>query len=83
MSPLRRTLNQGLFGATLGFFMGCAAVALFGSAASRFQEVMHLSPIMVGLLAATPALSGSLPRISPISTVTFAAHILSPGRMAA
>lgn len=63
MSQLKGTPNQGLFGATLGFFIGFAAVALFGPTASRFQEVMHLSPLMVGLLVATPALSGSLLRI--------------------
>lgn len=63
MSQLKGTPRQGLFGATLGFFVGFAAVAVFGPAASRFQEVMHLSPILVGLLIATPALSGSLLRI--------------------
>lgn len=55
--------RQGLFGATLGFFAGFAAVSLFGPTASRFQEVMQLSPILVGLLVAAPSLSGSLLRI--------------------
>lgn len=63
MNPLKGTPAQGLFGATLGFFVGFAAVALFGPTASRFQQVMHLGPMMVGLLVATPALSGSLLRI--------------------
>lgn len=54
---------QGLFGATLGFFAGFAAVALFGPTASRFQEAMGLSPMAVGFLVAMPALSGSLLRI--------------------
>ncbi len=53
----------GLFAATLGFFIGFAAVALFGPTAKRFQEVMELSPMMVGFLVAAPALSGSLLRI--------------------
>jgi NNP family nitrate/nitrite transporter-like MFS transporter len=53
----------GLFGATLGFFIGFAAVALFGPTARRFQEVMELTPMMVGFLVAAPALSGSLLRI--------------------
>jgi NNP family nitrate/nitrite transporter-like MFS transporter len=57
------TPNQGLWAATLAFFVGFAAVALFGPTASRFQEVMHLSPLMVGFLVAAPALSGSLLRI--------------------
>ncbi len=57
------TPNQSLLAATLGFFFGFAAVALFGPTASRFQEVMHLSPLMVAFLVAAPALSGSLLRI--------------------
>lgn len=63
MNQLRGTPNQSLLAATLGFFAGFAAVALFGSTAGRFQEVMHLSPVMVGFLVAAPALSGSLLRI--------------------
>jgi NNP family nitrate/nitrite transporter-like MFS transporter len=59
----RGTPKQALFGATLGFFFGFAAVALFGPTAKRFQEVMHLGPIMVAVLVAAPALSGSLLRI--------------------
>ena len=54
---------QALFAATLGFFTGFAAVALFGPTASRFQQLMRLSPMAVGLLVAMPALSGSLLRI--------------------
>lgn len=53
---LRGSPSQGLLGATLGFFVGFAAVALFGPTASRFQEVMHLSPMAVGFLVAMPAL---------------------------
>jgi NNP family nitrate/nitrite transporter-like MFS transporter len=63
MRQLKGTPNAGLLGATLGFFFGFAAVALFGPTASRFQEVMHLSPVLVGLLVAMPSLSGSLLRI--------------------
>jgi NNP family nitrate/nitrite transporter-like MFS transporter len=55
--------KQGLFSATLGFFAGFAAVALFGTTASRFNEVMTLTPVMIGLLVAIPSLSGSLLRI--------------------
>lgn len=55
--------RAGLFAATLGFFIGFAAVALFGPTAKRFQDVMELSPMMVGFLVAMPALSGSLLRI--------------------
>jgi NNP family nitrate/nitrite transporter-like MFS transporter len=55
--------QQGLFGATMGFFAGFAAVALFGPTASKFNEVMQLSPLMIGFLVAIPSLSGSLLRI--------------------
>lgn len=60
---LKGTPTQGLFGATVGFFAGFAAVALFGPTASRFNEVMQLDAALVGLLVAIPALSGSLLRI--------------------
>lgn len=60
---LRGTPSQGLWGATLGFFFGFAAVALFGPTAARFQQVMGLSPMAVGFLVAMPSLSGSLLRI--------------------
>ncbi len=59
----RGTPRSGLIGATLGFFVGFAAVALFGPTARRFQEVMELTPLMVGFLVAMPALSGSILRI--------------------
>jgi len=55
--------NAGLFGATLGFFAGFAAVALFGPTASKFKDIMALTPTMIGLLVAAPSLSGSLLRI--------------------
>ena len=63
MAQIKGTPRQALFAATMGFFVGFAAVALFGPTASRFQAVMHLSPLMVGFLVAAPALSGSLLRI--------------------
>lgn len=63
MKELKGTPSQGLFGATVGFFAGFAAVALFGPTASRFNEVMQLDPLLLGLLIAIPSLSGSLLRI--------------------
>ncbi|MBI3011428.1 MAG: MFS transporter [Candidatus Omnitrophica bacterium] len=60
---LEGTPNQALVGATLGFFIGFAAVALFGPTVERFRQVMGLGPIQVGFLVAMPALSGSLFRI--------------------
>ena len=63
MGKVKGTPAQGLTGATLGFFIGFAAVALFGPTAAKFQNVMHLSPMAVGFLVAMPSLSGSLLRI--------------------
>lgn len=55
--------HLGLTGATLGFFVGFGAVALFGPTAVRFRDAMELSPMALGFLVAMPALSGSLLRI--------------------
>lgn len=60
---LKGNPQQGLFGATLGFFIGFAAVALFGVTAQKLREVMGLTPVMVGFLVAIPSLTGSLLRI--------------------
>ncbi|MBN1650598.1 MAG: MFS transporter [Bacteroidales bacterium] len=57
------TPNLGLLGTTLGFFFGFAAVSLYGPTAIKFKEAMNLTPAMMGLLVAIPALSGSLLRI--------------------
>jgi NNP family nitrate/nitrite transporter-like MFS transporter len=63
MEKLKGSPKEGLFGATLGFFIGFAAVSLFGPTAQKFEEVMKLTPVMVGFLVAMPSLSGSLLRI--------------------
>ncbi len=55
--------ERGLAGATLGFFVGFAAVALLGPIAHRLQFEIGLSPIQLGLALAAPMLSGSLLRI--------------------
>lgn len=55
--------TRGLAGTTLGFFFGFAAVALYGPTAIKFKEAMDLTPALLGLLIAIPALSGSLLRI--------------------
>ena len=66
-SPLSGVLEgnprQGLIMGTWGFFIGFAAVALYGPAAHAFQQSMGLSPLLVGLLVAAPQLTGSLLRI--------------------
>lgn len=63
MITVKGNSSQGLWGATLGFFIGLAAVSLFGPTASKFKDIMNLTPVMVGFLVAMPSLSGSLLRI--------------------
>jgi NNP family nitrate/nitrite transporter-like MFS transporter len=53
----------GLAMGTWGFFIGFAAVALYGPAAKYFQEQMQLGGLALGLLVAAPQLTGSLLRI--------------------
>jgi len=55
--------TAGLVMGTWGFFVGFAAVALYGPAAKYFQEQMQLSGLALGLLVAAPQLTGSLLRI--------------------
>ena len=55
--------RDGLIGATLGFFIGFAAVALFGPTANKLNDIMRLAPVTIGFLVAMPSLSGSLLRI--------------------
>ena len=63
MKQIKGSPSAGLFGATLGFFVGFAAVALFGPTAKQFREILDLTPLQTGLLIAMPSLSGSLLRI--------------------
>jgi NNP family nitrate/nitrite transporter-like MFS transporter len=60
---IKGTPRLGLIGATAGFFVGFAAVALFGPTALRFRDALDLTPLSLGFLVAMPALSGSLLRI--------------------
>ncbi len=62
MSKIRGNPDLGGMSATVGFFIGFAAVSLFGVTASKIKEVMSISPILLGLLISIPALSGSLLR---------------------
>src|SRR5579884_4561791 len=55
--------KRGLAGATLGFFVGFAAVALFGPMTQRLRAELSLSPVTLGFALASPLLSGSLLRI--------------------
>ncbi len=63
MDRVKGTPRAALGAATAGFFVGFAAVALFGPTAAHFTAAMALSPLAVGFLVAAPALSGSLLRI--------------------
>ncbi len=61
---LKGNPNRGLTGATLGFFIGFAAVSLYGPTSAVFKEAfLNLNPVLLALLIAAPNLSGSLLRI--------------------
>ncbi len=63
LGQVRGTPTQGLIGATVGFFVGFAAVSLFGPTVRYLQEAAGLSAGLAGLLISVPSLSGSLLRI--------------------
>jgi NNP family nitrate/nitrite transporter-like MFS transporter len=48
---------------TLAFFAGFAGVSAFGPIVANLKQSMELNPLLVGLLAASPALTGSLLRV--------------------
>ena len=60
---IRGSKQQALWLATMAFFGGFAGVAIFGPLVPRFQELMGLSPLQAGTLAAAANLTGSLLRI--------------------
>ena len=55
--------EKALFWTTLAFFGGFAGVSAFGPIVSRLKEALGLSPMLMGLMVASPALTGSLLRI--------------------
>ncbi|MCX7870846.1 MAG: MFS transporter [bacterium] len=57
------TPMEGLIGATVGFFIGFAAVSLFGPVAKEFKQLLNLNAFQAGMLVAIPMLTGSLLRI--------------------
>ncbi len=57
------TRHQAGILATLGFFGGFAGVSVFGPLVPKFADLLHLSPLAAGILAAMPSLTGSLLRI--------------------
>lgn len=48
---------------TLAFFAGFAGVSAYGPILAKLKETMTMSPLLLGLLASCPALTGSLLRI--------------------
>ena len=63
MNRIQGSPQKALWSATLGFFVGFAAVALFASSANQLGHVLGLGPLAIGFLVAVPSLSGSLLRI--------------------
>ncbi|MCL4493382.1 MAG: MFS transporter [Firmicutes bacterium] len=57
-----RPWNQVLW-PTMAFFMGFAGLSIYGPLVPKFVQLMHLSPLKAGILAAVPNLSGALLRI--------------------
>lgn len=47
----------------LAFFAGFAGVSAFGPILAKLKEIMTMSPLLLGLLASCPTLTGSLLRI--------------------
>ena len=62
-AKVRGSRNQAMWLATLGFFGGFAGVSVFGPLVPKFKDLLDLSPFAAGMLAAIPALTGSLLRI--------------------
>lgn len=59
----RGTKWQGLAMSTIGFFVGFAAVSLFGPTARFLQTEVGISAAVAGMLISIPSLTGSLLRI--------------------
>ena len=55
--------KKALVWTTLAFFAGFAGVSAFGPIIPKLKESMILTPTLMGLLGASPALTGSLLRI--------------------
>jgi NNP family nitrate/nitrite transporter-like MFS transporter len=55
--------TEALAWTTLAFFGGFAGVSAYGPIVAKLKGAMGLSPLFIGLLAACPALTGSLLRI--------------------
>lgn len=61
---IKGSMMRGLLGPTIGFFVGFAAVSLYGPTATIFKHAFHgINPILLAMLVSAPSLSGSLLRI--------------------
>ena len=60
---VRGSRHQAGILATVGFFGGFAGVSVFGPMVPKFTDLLHLGPFAAAILAAMPALTGSLLRI--------------------
>lgn len=67
---LTGTPSQGLAGATIAFFVGFAAVALFGPTAKELKDVMSLTPSKC-----------RAPRLSTICNLHLTAHAATGGAL--
>ncbi len=59
----KSTPTAALTWVTLAFFAGFAGVSAYGPVIAKLKQTMNLDPLWMGLLAACPALTGSLLRI--------------------
>jgi len=59
----RSSKTGALAWTTLAFFAGFAGVSAFGPIVGKLKKTMAMDPLLMGLLAASPALTGSLLRI--------------------
>ncbi|MEK7376840.1 MAG: MFS transporter [Candidatus Margulisiibacteriota bacterium] len=60
---IKGSKEKALFWSTLAFFAGFAAVSAYGPVVAILKKSMIMTPFMVGLLVAIPALTGSILRI--------------------
>ncbi|WP_369609576.1 nitrate/nitrite transporter [Sulfurisphaera javensis] len=63
LKEVKGSPSQALITGTLAFFIGFAAVALFGTTAHKISSILHLSIVEIGWLVAIPLVTGSLLRI--------------------
>jgi nitrate/nitrite transporter NarK len=55
--------REALIWTTIAFFSGFAGVSAFGPIVPKLKQTMDAGPLLMGILAASPALTGSLLRI--------------------